>query len=43
MAVVLYFVVGGVYLYRVRGARGWEVIPHHKLWKEFPFLVKASY
>ena len=40
--IVTYFIVGGVYMYRVKGARGMEVIPHYAFWKDVPFLIKVS-
>ena len=41
-AFVTYFIVGGVYMYRVKGARGMEVVPHYAFWKDVPFLIKVS-
>ena len=37
-----YFVVGGIFMYTWRGARGLEVIPNYSFWKGLPFLVKVS-
>ena len=37
-----YFIVGGVVNYKVKGARGSEVIPNFSFWKELPFLIKVS-
>ena len=37
-----YFVVGGIFMYTRRGARGVEVIPNYSFWKGLPFLVKVS-
>ena len=36
-----YFVVGGIFMYTQRGARGLEVIPNYSFWKDFPFLIKV--
>ena len=40
-ALVAYFIVGGVYLYKWQGARGLEVIPQYTFWKDLPFLIKV--
>ena len=37
-----YFVVGGIFMYTQRGARGLEVIPNYSFWKDFPFLIKVT-
>ena len=42
VAVVTYFVVGGVFMYVSRGARGVEVIPQAHFWLAIPGLVKVS-
>ncbi len=42
-AVIAYFVVGGIYMYRIKGARGMEVIPNYAFWKDLPFLIKVMY
>ena len=36
-----YFVVGGIFMYTQRGARGVEVIPNYAFWKDLPFLLKV--
>ena len=41
-AVVAYCIIGGVYMYRVKGARGSEVIPNVTFWKELPLLIKVN-
>ena len=41
VGLVTYFVVGGVYMYRVKGARGVEVVPNVVFWKDLPFLIKV--
>ena len=41
-AVVAYCIIGGVYMYRVKGARGSEVIPNVAFWKELPLLIKVN-
>ena len=41
IALVTYFIVGGIYLYRVKGARGMEVVPNGAFWKDLPFLIKV--
>ena len=38
---VTYFVVGGVVNYKVKGARGSEVVPNVFFWKELPILIKV--
>jgi hypothetical protein len=40
---VAYFVVGGIFMYTKRGARGVEVIPNYAFWKDFPFLLKDGF
>lgn len=37
---VIYFILGGLFLYYKRGARGKEVIPNYAFWKDLPFLLK---
>ena len=37
-----YFIIGSVYMFHRRGARGVEVIPNLVFWKELPLLLKAS-
>ena len=37
-----YFVVGGIFMYTKRGARGVEVIPNYTFWKDLPFLLKVK-
>ena len=37
-----YCIIGGVYMYRVKGARGSEVIPNVAFWKELPLLIKVN-
>lgn len=39
--VVAYLVIGSVYMYKVKGARGVEVIPNYTFWKDVPFLIKV--
>ena len=43
IGIVTYFVAGGVYLYRVKGARGVEMIPNYAFWKDIPFLIKVRW
>jgi len=40
VAVVLYFVVGGIYQKKVKGATGKEIIIHNQFWCSLPSLVK---
>ncbi|XP_072028380.1 uncharacterized protein [Amphiura filiformis] len=40
VAVILYLVLGGIFMKFVRGAEGKEVIPNVSIWMEFPMLVK---
>ncbi|CAI8043558.1 Cation-dependent mannose-6-phosphate receptor [Geodia barretti] len=40
---VAYFVVGGIFMYTQRGARGVEVIPNYTFWKDLPFLLKDGF
>ena len=42
IALVTYFVVGGIYMYKKKGARGLEVIPNYAFWKDLPFLIKVN-
>ena len=42
IAFITYFIVGGIYLYHVKGARGMEVIPNGAFWKDLPFLIKVT-
>ena len=37
-----YFVVGGIFMYTKRGARGVAVIPNYAFWKDLPFLLKVK-
>ena len=30
-------------MYRIKGARGMEVIPNYAFWKDLPFLIKVMY
>ena len=39
---IAYFVIGGIFMYTKKGARGTEVIPNYTFWKEFPFLIKVN-
>ena len=38
-----YLVIGGIFMYTQRGARGAEIIPNYSFWKDLPFLVKVNY
>jgi hypothetical protein len=40
---VTYCVVGGVFMYTQRGARGLEVVPHSAFWRDLPFLIKDGF
>ena len=42
MVVATYFIVGGLIMYFMRGARGVEVIPNYTFWKDLPALIKVS-
>ncbi|XP_076300242.1 uncharacterized protein LOC143218726 [Lasioglossum baleicum] len=35
-----YFVGGAIALNLLRGARGWEMVPNHKFWRDLPSLVR---
>ena len=37
-----YLVIGGIFMYTQRGARGAEIIPNYSFWKDLPFLVKVK-
>ena len=37
-----YLVIGGIFMYTQRGARGAEIIPNYSFWKDLPFLVKVN-
>lgn len=39
---LVYFIVGGILMYFMKGARGVEIIPHYTFWKNFPFLIIVS-
>ncbi len=41
-ALIAYFVIGGIYMYVQKGARGLEVIPNYSFWKDLPFLIKVG-
>ena len=41
VVVATYFIVGGLIMYFMRGARGVEVIPNYTFWKDLPFLIKV--
>ena len=43
LAFVIYLIVGAIIMYKVRGARGLEVIPQYLFWKDFPFLLVVSW
>jgi hypothetical protein len=43
IGLLTYFIVGGVYLYRVKGARGKEVIIHYSFWTGLPLLIKEGF
>ena len=38
-----YLVIGGIFMYTQRGARGAEIIPNYSFWKDLPFLVMVNY
>ena len=40
---IAYFIIGSIVNYKVKGARGLEVIPNIHFWKELPFLIKVYY
>ena len=42
VGVILYLVIGILFLKFVRGSEGKEVIPNFEFWKDFPLLVKVS-
>ena len=37
-----YLVIGGIFMYTQRGARGAEIIPNYSFWKDLPFLVMVK-
>ena len=41
VALVTYFIVGGLINYFHLGARGVEIIPQYLFWKDLPFLIKV--
>ena len=41
LSLVLYFVIGAIVLYNVKGARGLEAFPNYAFWKDLPLLVKV--
>lgn len=41
IGVITYFVVGGIYMYQAKEARGLDVIPNLAFWKDLPFLIKV--
>ena len=41
-AFIAYCVIGGIFMYSQKGARGTEVIPNYTFWKDFPFLIKVT-
>ncbi len=43
LAFVIYLIVGAIIMYKVRGARGLEVIPQYLFWKDFPFMLVVSW
>ncbi len=40
-AVMLYFIIGAIIMFQVKGARGIEVVPNYTFWKDLPFLIKV--
>ncbi|GFU07063.1 uncharacterized protein NPIL_135881 [Nephila pilipes] len=40
IGVALYLVLGIIHSSLTRGAHGWELIPHHEFWADFPLLVR---
>jgi hypothetical protein len=42
-AFIAYCVIGGIFMYSQKGARGTEVIPNYTFWKDFPFLIKDGF
>ncbi|GIX75304.1 uncharacterized protein CEXT_201571 [Caerostris extrusa] len=40
IGVSLYLILGIIHSSLTRGAHGWELIPHHEFWADFPLLVK---
>ncbi|XP_076653130.1 uncharacterized protein LOC143359228 [Halictus rubicundus] len=36
----IYFTGGAIALNLLRGARGWEMVPNHKFWRDLPSLVR---
>ncbi|GFX03330.1 uncharacterized protein TNCV_3555581 [Trichonephila clavipes] len=40
IGVSLYLVLGIIHSSLTRGAHGWELIPHHEFWADFPLLVR---
>ena len=42
LAIATYLVVGGIYMFKVKGARGLETIPNIAFWKDLPFLIKVN-
>ena len=36
-----YFIIGAAVMYKVKGARGVEVIPNYLFWKSVPILIKV--
>ena len=39
--VIAYIVIGMIVNYKVKGARGVEMIPNWSFWKDMPFLLKV--
>jgi len=37
---VLYLIIGAAVQFKVKGARGLELIPNLEFWKDLPFLMK---
>ena len=43
VALIIYFIVGALIMYFVKGARGVEIIPNLGFWKALPFLIKVVF
>ena len=41
--VIAYIVIGIIVNYKVKGARGVEMIPNWSFWKDMPFLLKDGF
>ena len=41
-AIIVFFAVGALIQYKVKGARGIEVIPNILFWRDLPFLIKVG-